>query len=399
MFVKALYKHRIEICFMPTSHHEIDYLKTAFWFNETAKALGDLRKPKTPYWFAQNFNKDSTLSSAQVLENWKAGVQYSGDQEFDSSGWYRRKNGKSVPIMHLGYHPVLRVAESFPKTSTAFFSIFWRILKGERICLAEIEEWLCSIGMKPGFNLSPEGKMDIGSGRNLDGYVSVFPEFSFMGHLAIDDKFWEFGGDGDLSIHELMGVFIDRPVFKRLEITTVLLVWADQKENHDLWNNLCEYYHQLVPYVVLDNELSVRFKILDAMDGYAMKREFYDLNMRRSVKANWADHDIKPVFYDHYFSNLTLHPLFDRLKETDEIRSKISNFLTNLVCENELLWKEGEGLWWDAGFLLHGLCRGKVDKLRKAKFYEKKGLKRKFTSGLLVCLENPDMFEVKYSSF
>ena len=145
---------------MRKNYNAVDYVKTEFWFKESAKYLGTGDVPKTPYWFSQNFNKDSPLSPEEVRKNWLEGHQYSGDMKFDKSGWERRKKGTAVPEMREGYHPVLKVGKSFPELLDNFFTIFWKVLMSEDVSLSEIETWLNGQGMKMGFSNSPEGIMD-----------------------------------------------------------------------------------------------------------------------------------------------------------------------------------------------------------------------------------------------
>ena len=195
-----------------------------------------------------------------------------------------------------------------------------------------------------------------------------------------------------------MDGFSEKPVFDRLKIIVVLLAWANAKENHNLWNELCDYYQALIPSVVLEDDISVRFKILDAVDSYALKRKFIGLNKMVSIKGHWRNQDISSSFFEHYFSHFVFHPLFVGKSKSENASREFAEILTVVVCGNEQFWKNGKGLWWPAGFLLFDLLKNKGSLLEGMEIEGFKIIKAKLCSGLEKYVSDPKTFQKEFTS-
>lgn len=379
---------------------DIDLLRTKYWYAETAMFLGDGIKPKSPYWFAKNFSR-------RLQKSRRDGV----------SDWRRYKLGKSVPKTINKYNAVEAVAEKYPFTDTIFKSRFWFVLKGDIFSQKDIEDAIASLGTRVVTSFDPEGKITRDRITYLDDPNKIIEPYGMIVKIILDDTFWQNGMDNDELLKARFRTLKEMADFDVLQATVLMLAWADNEGDTKLWNHLCGFYQYLIPDFILNEHILFKDEVLAAIDEYAKRRKHVNFRPRIESYHRWEEQKprMQNYYFEHYFATLCFHDVFLKYKVHESMRWSWAKVVAEVVSKDEHLWRNGNQLWWPAGYLLYELILYKKirvtsfmkirDKLRlrrnKSDFFAfplepTDTLKLEITSSLNAYIQDPEQFEKKW---
>ncbi len=212
----------------------IDGVFTKLWFENAARQAGGVK----PYWF------------------WKNVALKQGNR----STWVRYKTGLRVPKSHGDDNPIDKVDKILPGTARLFHSPVRVVLKGGRLRQADAAQAISEIG-DPIKRIILEG-----------GYEPSSADQN-------DDRNTE-------AMFEQLSLF---PSLAQLEAIILLLGWADDIGNSELWNYICGFYRHMIPELIRVGNVPFFDELCDLIDDVAQLRTFNSVNYRKDIYQSWRD--------------------------------------------------------------------------------------------------------------
>jgi len=330
--------------FTPT---DVARLQTSYWWHAAAKKLGEENNSRAPIWFAKNFQRPHTVPKKDV------------------SNWKKYKKAKSSATRVHGFHPVEAVEKDYSGTRLVFDLLIWEILKRKKVSTAEIEDEISSMGTRvftirdrktnelvhyPGFKIGdyPEDK-----------YIVEYEPYGLIGRLILDDDFWNKDADDKIIQLTRFSTLKNIAGFELLQAIILMLAWADTNGDPELWNDLCDFYDSMIPNFILDEDIHIRFKLLDVVDDYARHRIKVPFREPIMPPKAWELKvpELQKFYTDYYADRLAYHHLFFTNKIPEDMRVWWAHLLADTVLEDERLWKSGRDLWRPAGSLFFKLVK------------------------------------------
>ena len=320
---------------------DISRFQTSYWWQNAAITLGDENGPKSPMWFANNFQRPYT------------------EPKKDLSNWKKYKWAKSTATKVHGFHPVDEVEAQYPGTRTVFDLFFWQLLMRKEIPQSIIEANIATMGIRiyvvrnletneivypKYFNIKDYPK---------DKYYIEYEAYGSIGKVILDENFWSKNADDKIIQLNRLSYLEDVESFQLLQVIVLMLGWANKNGDQSLWNELCEFYYRMIPSFVMDEDILMRFKLLDIVDDYAQKRTMVAFRKPEPHPKSWRAQRNKffAVYAEHYFNRFTGSDIISIRKIPEDVRLWWANLLSEVVFEDERLWKKGRELWRPANIL------------------------------------------------
>ena len=102
---------------------------------------------------------------------------------------------------------------------------------------------------------------------------------------------------------------------------------------------MCDQYHGLLPELILDSTIPHRFQLFEALDEFALYRQFSSDTSRNDVRRSWHDQldATKHYLINHYSIALRLHDSFfgwPELLFNQEDRRLLAKQMVEIIWEN-----------------------------------------------------------------
>lgn len=304
---------------------KINNFRTKFWFGNAVNIIAfdgmvkdfsiedGTQKPNlvkiSNSWFARRFPRPGT------------------SKDSGRKSWSYYRTGKHAVSDRLGFHPVEVVAKAYPTTARYFFSPIWRILEGETLSRSKIEEEISKLGL------------------SLNG-----DDQGHIGKALLDRSFWS----EDMSLWSIQAQRFDLikelDAFTFLETILLLLAWAYDDHDNDLWNRVCNFYYDFMPKVAWEADLIHRFELLDYIDDYAQTVTKVPLREPLTEKRIWRNQtcDLKGALKSKYVSLMHCHLAYFKSKELDRFGYFVCCEAAHTVMNDFRLWENYRQFSWIA---------------------------------------------------
>ena len=353
---------------------KIKNFSARFWYENTIETIltdGLVLEVKT-----ENSSKDPKLVEISPMWMAKRFPRPKTKVESDRKNWSRYRSGEIVPRTRNGFHPVKEVEKAYPHTGRYFFTKIWDILDEKKLDKKAIEKEISLQGMRVN--------------RDRRG---------FIGKVLLEKRFWKRSADIDKIQSARYSILKNLEVFEQIETVVLMLAWADAEGDPELWNEICEFFYYIIPDLVWDDGIRVRFDLLDIIVEYAQKQQKVPYRKPVLSKYLWREQTevLQAKLTEHYTTQMHSHLLFFMKEELDAMRHEYAEFVAKIVMSNFSLWERYSDLsWLFVDVLLRFVSENKKNMLNIDSLSHETQLEKLLRMEIEKYMENPNSYELQF---
>lgn len=284
-----------------------------------------VRKLKTKTWYS--------LLSKQA--GYKSVTWFAENTKFSRTSWQRYKSGSQPSTQRKGRSAVDEMAIQFPGSEKIFYSKIWDVLAGTPVFPDE-------------------------------GTAEILELGEVVKGIAAGGGYWKNSKPGDkIHIEDMMSQLKDVVEFDSLRAVLLKLGMADNAKNVDYWNGLCDLYNEMLPELILDEDIPFRIELFDLIDVVARRFEYHDAAHIYRPPQNWRDRlpDYRILLKEIYTAGVRNHDCFILLSKTifsDEEREEMVEAMLEIVWKDPDLVFCASELWKPLGWFFFEAMSGRV---------------------------------------